>query len=76
MRPSPEALDTWFTYHPPFPDQVERYAELRAGGHSLASMILDLCPESADRTTAIRKVREAVMYANAAIACGEADRSP
>jgi hypothetical protein len=33
-------------------------------------MIVALTPPSADQTAAIRKVREAVFTANAAIACG------
>lgn len=61
-----------FTYHAPHGDQVRRYEEIREAGLDLARHILNLTPASAEQTTAIRKVQEAVMFANAAIAIGEA----
>jgi hypothetical protein len=68
-------VDNFFTYHPPIGDQAERYSKLRKAGHALAWAIYDYCPDGADRTAAIRKVREAVMTANAAIACGEVNQN-
>lgn len=65
-------LHSLFTYHAPHGDQAQRYERLRAGGLVLARLINDLAPESAETTLAIRRVQEAVMYANAAIACNEA----
>jgi hypothetical protein len=65
-------IDNIFSYHPPKGDQVERYNRLREGGKEFALLILDTTPTGADQTAAIRKVREAVMTANAAIAIGEA----
>jgi hypothetical protein len=67
----PIDLDNLFSYHGPKGDQEERYARLRAAGKVLAQEILDSTPPSADQTAAIRKVREAIFTANAAIACGE-----
>lgn len=64
-----EDIDNWFTHHPPTPEQVTAYHELRTAAKIFAETINKHCPESADKTTAIRKVREAVMVANAAIAC-------
>ena len=63
-------LDNWFTYHAPTPEQVTAYAALRAAARSFAREVVTWTPPSADQTTAIRKIREAVMTANAAIACG------
>ncbi len=63
-------LDNWFSYHPPGPGDAEKYERLRAAGGQLAAVICELCPNSADRTAAIRKVREAIYTANASIACG------
>lgn len=63
-------LENWFTHHPPTNAQVERYQRIRDEGHRFAAIITALIPPCADRTAAIRKVREAVMTANAAIACG------
>ncbi len=72
MRPMSEAeqLNNWFSYHPPIDDQAERYEKLRAAGKRFAEEIVALCPSSADRTVAIRHIRDAVYSANASIACG------
>lgn len=64
-----QEVDEQFTYHAPTGDkQLEAYALVRARGKELAVAILNTVPPCADRTAAIRKVREAVMTANAAIA--------
>jgi ferric-dicitrate binding protein FerR (iron transport regulator) len=65
-----EQLREWFTYHTPTPEQVEAYQRIRGVAQDLAATIMETCPASADRTAALRKVREAVMTANASIACG------
>lgn len=70
MAITKEDLENWFTHHPPVGDQVEHYVQLRKAGHELSELILRLAPASADQSAAVRKVREAVMTANAAIACG------
>jgi hypothetical protein len=75
-RPEPtqaelSELREQFTYHAPHGDQAERYQELREAGRHLANTILRTVPKCADRTAAIRKVREAIMTANAAIAITE-----
>jgi hypothetical protein len=64
-----EQLQNWFSYHAPTPEQVEVYEKLRRAGETFAARIVQLTPTSADQTAAIRHVREAVMTANAAIAC-------
>lgn len=64
-----EQIENWFTYHAPSSDDLSAYAKLRNSAKSFAAAINELCPESADKTAAIRKVREAVMTANASIAC-------
>ena len=63
-----ERLDLAFTYHVPSDRQSRLYAGVRVAGQALALAILNAAPKCADRTDAIRKVREAVMTANAAIA--------
>lgn len=64
-------LNNLFTYHAPKGDQAERYGKIREAGKAFAQVILDCTPASADQSAAIRQVREAVMTANAAIACNE-----
>jgi hypothetical protein len=62
-------LDLWFTYHPPTPEQAPIFQTLRDAGHQFAQTIIENVPPSPDRTVAIRHVREAVMNANASLAC-------
>ena len=64
-----EQLENWFTYHAPTSDDMVAYGKLRNAAKSFATAINELCPESADKTAAIRKAREALMTANASIAC-------
>lgn len=65
-----EQLNNWFQYHTPLAGQNEKYEEIRKAGLALAEVIIAHTPASADQTAAIRKVREACMTANSAIACG------
>lgn len=63
-------IQNWFIYHAPTSDQLVAYEKLRNAAKDFANAINEIVPDSADKTAAIRKVREAVMTANAAIACG------
>jgi hypothetical protein len=65
-----EQLRNWFSYHAPNQDQTILYESIREAALMFVSVIVEATPESADQTAAVRKVREAVMTANAAIACG------
>jgi len=65
-----EQLENWFTYHKPTEDDQVAYAKLRSSALDFAKAINALCPESADKTYAMRLVRMATMTGNAAIACG------
>lgn len=57
-----------FTYHPPKPDQLPRYEELRDRGRSLAEHIVRLTPPSREQALALTHLEEAIFFANAAIA--------
>ena len=57
-----------FKYHAPEQDQVYKYQCLREAALNFALTIRKMCPDCADRSTAIRKVREACFTANASIA--------
>jgi len=61
-------VDDIFSYHPPSGDQPSRYERIRAAAKEFAIAILRDVPACADRSVAIRHVRDAVMIANAAIA--------
>lgn len=63
-------LDHLFTYHPPRPRDIEKYQAIREAGKAFATVMLANTPPSADQADALRKIREAVMTANAAVALG------
>ena len=67
-RISMESIEELFRYHDPKPGQTERYQNIRAAAKVLAITIFQNCPDCADRSVALRHVREAVMTANASIA--------
>jgi hypothetical protein len=58
-----------FTYHPPTAEQTKTYEEIRFSVLAVALYIRTHCPESRERSLALTKLREAVMWANASIAC-------
>lgn len=62
------ALEDVFSYHAPSGEQITHYASIRFAAHAFARVVMMNAPESADRTTALRNIREAVMNANAAVA--------
>ncbi len=61
-------LDKLFTYHPPTEEQKISYGEIRNKARELAKVIFENCPDSGDRTNALKGVRGAVSWANASIA--------
>lgn len=65
-----EQLENWFTYHSPNAEQRVGYSAIRAAAKLLAETIIANSPDCADTTAAVRKIREATMTANQAIACG------
>ena len=60
-----------FVYHSPHSDQPERYGEIRGSALGFALEILSRCPESRERSLALTRLEESVMWANAAIARNE-----
>ena len=64
-------IETRFTYYPPKGDQAKRYEKIRALGYNLAERLNELCPDSREKSIAITKLEESIMWANAAIARNE-----
>lgn len=64
-------LDAIFTYHAPFGNQAERYAELRDMALSFAEEIVRMTPASREQSLAITSLQQTTMWANAAIAINE-----
>ena len=61
-------LEKRFTYHAPKENQPERYEQLRYEALVFAQSIYAYCPESREKSLAITKLEECVMWANASIA--------
>lgn len=66
-------LKRQFTYHAPTDVERRKYARINEALYFAALTILEECPASADRTDAIRSIRNARMTANAAIANAQAE---
>ena len=64
-------LDNTFMYHAPKDDQPKRYEILRSDAKRLATVILEMCPESRERSIALTHLETSIMFANASIARGE-----
>jgi hypothetical protein len=65
---SPEQIEDLFSYHKPRADQVPHYEAVREAAKTFAGVLVAHTPASADQTVAVRKLRECVHIANAAIA--------
>ena len=63
-------LEEWH-YHKPFGDQFERYDLINNATRNLALLIMENCPFSRQRQTALTELEFVRMSANAAIACNE-----
>jgi hypothetical protein len=64
-------LDNIFSYHKPKDGQPARYEFIRAKALELATMLNHYCPDSREKSVAITKLQECVMWANASIAINE-----
>lgn len=64
-----EDIDNWFMYHAPVPEQLGHYTAIRQKAKELAELFNDAIPDSADKTAAMRHLRETVMAMNLAVAC-------
>jgi hypothetical protein len=63
-----ENVEKVFTYQKATPDQEKAFAAVRETGIAYAKAILQNVPDCADRSAALRSVRNSRMEANAAIA--------
>jgi len=61
-------LQNRFTYHSPKSGQPEKYQALREKARELATLIVNLTPESREQSLAITELENAIFWANAAIA--------
>lgn len=59
-----------FAFHPTGDDQVRaaRHERIRAAGRALAELLVDLVPDCRERSIAVERLEEAVMWGNAGLA--------
>lgn len=71
-----EDINNWFQYHQPTQTQLVKYFDLRNSAKAFAELFDKSVPDCADKTAAMRSLRETVMAMNLAIACNpeEANR--
>lgn len=69
-------INNWFTYHSPTTDQAQIYEAIRSHAREFAHIINHLVPDGADKSAALRQLRETVMTANAAVATAPKDPAP
>lgn len=62
-------LENWFSYHSPTEAQTHQYALIRIHAKELAEVFNEAVPDCADKTAAMRALRETVMQMNQAVAC-------
>jgi hypothetical protein len=67
-RPTLESISSLVRWHRPNKEQVERMETIAEACEHMMKAIFESCPECADRTTAIRCLRDARMWANSSIA--------
>lgn len=65
---SEEIVAEFFKYHAPNELSIPKYAAINQAAKNFAEIVLANCPHGADRSAAIRLIRDARMTANAAIA--------
>ncbi|RGE56158.1 Acb2/Tad1 domain-containing protein [Eisenbergiella massiliensis] len=61
-------IENNFSYHRVQEGQAERYERLREEAKELAYSIDALCPNSREKSLAMTKLEESIMWANASIA--------
>lgn len=66
-----QQIENNFKYHTPKEGQPAKYEAIREKAKELAYLIDAKCPNSREKSLAMTKLEEAVMWANAAIARNE-----
>lgn len=62
-----DEIEKLFTYHKPTDESVDKLFKIREAAKDFAKLVNETLPTSADKSAAIRKLRECVMTINACI---------
>jgi hypothetical protein len=71
-----DTITSFFTYHPPTPEQQTKYVLIRERALDFGLMLDGLMPAGHDKVRAMDKLRELVTLMNQAIACNGAELPP
>lgn len=63
-----KTIDNNFSYHAPTDKDVKHYEKIRSEAKRLCNIVNKICPDSREKSIAITKLEEVVMWANASIA--------
>lgn len=61
-------IDSRFTYHPPTENRKVKHLLIREHGKALAEYLDENVPDGREKSLAITKIEEAIMWANAGLA--------
>lgn len=61
-------LDRTFGHHAPDADDITCHEAVRAAARQMAVRVIQVAPHTRERSIALRKIEEAMFWANAAIA--------
>jgi len=64
-------LENRFTHHQPNQSKAMKHAIVRDRCKKLAEALVDVCPDTRERSIALGKIEEAMFWGNAAIARNE-----
>lgn len=68
-----DEIEKLFTYHQPTQDSIDALVAVRTVAKHMATVINNSVPDSADKSAAIRLLRECVMTANAGIVLNQVE---
>ena len=68
LRIDESNVEDVFMYHAPEQGSEQAHLEVQEASVDLAKLIIEVCPSCPETTLAIRRLQEAKMWANAAIA--------
>lgn len=63
-------LERRFTYHKPTEEKAAKFPVIRDKAKELAYILEELCPNGREKSLALTKLEEVVMWANAGISRG------
>jgi hypothetical protein len=61
-------INNRFTYHPPSDTKATKHVMIRESGKTLTEIINEMVPDGREKSLAITKIEEAIMWANAGLA--------